>query len=119
VIRHLSGGMMRASWGCAALCIGIIAIGACSQNNSGPETNQRMMMSSKNFDLGRTDGQRDAKSAWTEDGAYWMWLWAAEESYQAGYKQGWKEGRAEVANQRQAEQGQKLNERNENTGNGE
>ncbi len=100
------------------VCAAVVLHGGCSENNSGPSDNQRMMVSSKNFDLGRTDGRRDAKSAWSDDGAYWLWLWAAEESYQVGYKQGWREGRAEVSNQQQAERGKKLNERNETNASG-
>jgi len=103
----------------ALLFVAVVVHVGCSENNNGPSDNQRMMVSSKNFDLGRTDGRRDAKSAWSDDGAYWLWLWAAEESYQVGYKQGWKEGRAEVSNQQQAERGKKLNERNETNPNGE
>ncbi len=98
----------------ALAAIVIVDASGCSDNNSGPGGNQRMMVSSENFKIGRTDGRRDAKNSWNDSGGYWLWLWAAEETYQAGYEQGWKEGRAEAKNQQQSEEGQRLNKKHDN-----
>lgn len=87
---------------------------ACSENNSDPGNNQRRMVSSENFNIGRTDGRRDAKNSWNDSGSYWLWLWAAEESYQTGYEQGWKEGRAEAKNEEASERSRREREEQEN-----
>lgn len=75
--------------------IAIIGGVSCGSNNQST-SQKRMFVSSKEFDQGRTDGNRDAKISWTEDSAAWMWIWMKDNQYKQGYEQGWREGRTQI-----------------------
>ena len=57
---------------------------------------QRSVYSSRDFDSGRRDGRRDAKSSMFDQSGSWMWIWMMSQDYAKGYDQGWTEGRAEA-----------------------
>lgn len=82
-----------------AACCGAAMIfsGGCGEKSqSAIGQPQRSVYSSQDFDSGRRDGRRDAKSSWSDHSGSWMWIWMMSQDYGVGYEQGWNEGRAEA-----------------------
>ncbi len=80
----------------AALCgAGLFVQGGCG-DAAQPAIGQpqRTVFSSRDFDSGRRDGRRDAKSSLFDQSGSWMWIWMMSQDYSKGYEQGWTEGRA-------------------------
>jgi len=82
----------------AAMCGAAMLLASGCGDKSKPMlgTPQRSVYSSRDFDSGRRDGRRDAKSSLFEASGSWMWIWMMSQDYSVGYDQGWTEGRAEA-----------------------
>ncbi len=81
----------------AALCGAalILQSGCGEQTQPAIGQPQRSVFSSRDFDSGRRDGRRDAKSSLFDQSGSWIWIWMMSQDYSTGYEQGWTEGRAE------------------------
>ncbi len=80
-----------------------------------------MSFSSGQYSQGYKNGMREAKQAWFDDHAGWMWLWMMDQEYRDGYERGWADGRRTLdldEKQRDAQRNQQIDPLDEQSNSG-